>query len=36
MSKLDIKTKAVKIQQSIDNLENNFLEININGKDVNY
>jgi len=36
MSKLDIKIKAVKIQQSIDNLENNFLEININGKDVNY
>lgn len=36
MSKLDIKLKEIKFQQSIDNLENNFLEINLNGKDVNY
>lgn len=36
MSKLDIKLKEIKFQPSIDNLENNFLEINLNGKDVNY
>lgn len=36
MSKLNIKVKQVKFQPSINNLENNYLEVNFSGNDVNY
>ena len=36
MSKININLKEVKYQSSIDNLENNYLEINISGDDINY
>jgi hypothetical protein len=36
MSKLNIKIKQVKLQPSINNLENNYLEVNFSGKDINY
>ena len=36
MNKIDIIIKEIKCQESINNLENNYLEINFDGKDVNY
>ena len=36
VNKIDIKIKEIKYQESINNLENNYLEINFSGKDVNY
>ena len=36
MNKFDINIKQVKYQESINNLENNYLELNFDGKDVNY
>jgi hypothetical protein len=36
MNKIDITIKEIKCQESINNLENNYLEINFDGKEVNY
>ena len=36
MNKFDITVKEIKYQKSVDNLENNYLELNFKGKDVNY
>ena len=36
MNKFDLTIKEIKYQKSVDNLENNYLEINFKGKDVNY